>query len=301
LRSTSLLLAVVLILATAATVCFAVRVPCPECLGEGLVQEPPGDWKARWIRERDLLPMECPSCSDRHRISLFRKWRRGSVKAPTPPVYRAKQTKEFADKRRLRATFLRDESAVGLNGAFSRAEILPLLTGALDDEDSNVRVYAVEGIAELKDEKALPVLLEALNHPEVLVQVRACRGLGWLPIREGMIPALKKAGDSAVPDVRIAAASALIDLGASFSADPFLEALKLKGVGWPDVRKVIVHFQRKEFTSALIKEMAKSPPNWAANYGKALEFLTGEKFGNDSVAWYRWFEKVRDTYPPQIE
>jgi len=297
-----LLLGAVLLLATAATVCFAVRVPCPHCLGEGLVQEPPAAaWKTRWIRERDLTPVECPSCSDLHRISLFRKWRRGSQGSPYAPVYRARNMVAFTAQRQVRAASLMDEATRELNGTASRSDILTLLAGALDDEDGKVRAYAIQGIIELRDEKATSVLLRALDHQDHVVQRLACKGLGWLPIREGILPALKRAGGSADPDVQLAATWALFELGALPSPEPLLTALKEKRIRWSEAKKVIVHFQRKEYTFAIIQEMARTPPDRQAEFGQDLERLTGEHFGADPVKWYRWFEKVRDSYPPQIE
>lgn len=314
-RASSLLLAAVVIAASATTVGFVVRVPCPQCLGEGLMAEPPGDaWKTHWVFERDLTPAECPSCSDRLKVSLFRKWGRGPERTPEPPLYRAKHGEAFREKRRARIGELRNLAIRGMgrdcppSGTSSRPDLLPILAAAFDDEDGKVRAHAILTVAEMNHEKALPVLLGALNHEDSDVQQTACLGLGWLgraaSVREAAIKELTGVYDSADKtelQVRVEAARALFDLGALRSADLFVEALKEKQVRWEIARKVFVHFQRKEFTFALIKKMATVDPSRTSEYGQDLERLTGEKFGDDPVKWYRWFEQNRASYPPQIE
>jgi hypothetical protein len=47
--------------------------------------------------------------------------------------------------------------------------------------------------------------------------------------------------------------------------------------------------------------MAQRPPDSLERFAEALSQLTGENLGKDPTAWFRWFEKNKDRFPPQTE
>jgi hypothetical protein len=256
--------------------------------------------------------VECPSCLDRKRVSLLRKWRWTSEQEPAPPRYRVKPD-TFTEVRRIRIALLRDEVLKGMERVdpslrtSDRLDLLPALAAALEDEDGKIRAHAMLAVAEMNHEKAFPVLLAALKHDDSNVQSHACRGLERLgrphALREAVVSALTQVADSGEEnefEVRLEAASALFELGELRSADLFVEALKLRRRS-VIARKVIVQFQRKDVILLLVRWMVTVPPNQTDEFGQDLERLTGEKFGDDPVRWYRWFEKNRASLPTQLE
>jgi hypothetical protein len=320
LRPIPLLLAgLFVVLSVAATAGLLIRVPCPLCLGQGLVTEPAAEIRAtRWIRARDLAAVPCWCCADRLKINLLRNWRWGSDRVPQPPFHRAKDDEAFTEARRARIAALRDEAVrwEDRDGAppspSSRPDLLPLLVQALEDEDGKVQAHAMRAIAEMNLEAGLPVLLAGLKHQNGYVQTYACLGLGTLGRSTGARPAavaaLKKVLESEDIDefaVRLQAATSLFDLDELPSAQFFIQATKEKQLHrqseWETARRVFVRFRTKEAISLLVLRMAKAIPPETASYGRDLEQLTGQTFGDDAPRWYRWLQENRAGLPPQLE
>jgi hypothetical protein len=307
------------VLSIAATALLLIHVPCPHCLGQGLLTEPPAEVReARWIRARDLTPVPCGCCSDERKVSQLRNWRWGSDRAPQPPFHRAKDDQAFTEARRTRIAELRDEAVRREHrdgsppSPSSRPDLLPIFVQALDDEDGKVQTHSMLAIAEMSLDAGLPVLLNGLNHDNDQVQAYACLGLGWIGRSDGARPAavaaLKKVLESEEIDefgVRLQAATSLLDLDELPSAQFFIQAAKEKRLhdpsGWETARKVFVRFRTKEAISLLVLRMAKAIPPETASYGKDLEQLTGQTFGDDPLRWYRWLQENRAALPPQIE
>ena len=317
-RPLPLLLAGLLVLASlAATAGLLIRVPCPHCLGKGLVTEPPAEVReTRWIRARDLTPVPCWCCGNRFKVGLFRKWRWIDL-MPEPPFHQ-KDAETFTETRRARIAHLRDEAVRWEDREdsdplpSSRPDLLPVLAQALEDEDGKVRAHAMRAIAEMNLEEALPILVAGARSDDGNAQAHACRGLGWLgrsaSLRDAAVAALTKVLESEDVDefqVRLQAATSLFDLGALPSANFFIQATKEKQLSrpseWEFARKVFVRFRTKEALSLLVIAMGNVRPEEKSGYGRDLETITGQSFGDDPVKWYRWLEKNRASLPPQIE
>jgi hypothetical protein len=317
LRPLPLLLAgLLIVLSLAASAGLLVRYPCPTCEGEGLVAElDPDAWKTRWIRRRDLIPVICPTCDDRFKLNLYRRWRDKPDRPAEPPLYKAKNDEVFLEMRLIRIGRLSEMAAVGLvmdeprRKKSLRPDLLPVLGAALHDEDGKIRRHAIATIVDMNRDEAFPLVLAAARQDDDDdVRRIACQGLGWfarLPaFREESLRILTKMVDDPDVDdfsVRVEAANALFDLGVLPHANVHVEALR-QDRGYGDVaRKVAIHFRRKDVILLLIRRMSVGAPERSAAVGADLERLTGERFGNDPVKWYRWFEKNRDSLPPQIE
>jgi hypothetical protein len=85
------------------------------------------------------------------------------------------------------------------------------------------------------------------------------------------------------------------------NSDIFLQRLKRFSQGSAIAIQGIVTHDRKDAILLLIKEMAQRPPDSLERFAEALSQLTGENLGKDPTAWFRWFEKNKDRFPPQTE
>jgi HEAT repeat protein len=189
-------------------------------------------------------------------------------------------------------------------------DLLPQLGGALDDDNEDVRHQAAWTLSYMNHPGTLPLLLQSLTHPDARVQAIACTGLGWLgrtiPLRGQIVPTLVQVYEAAAErtfEVRLEAASVLLEWGEIREPSVFLEAIKRGHATRPAVRKAIVRFERKDAILLLIKHLATyaAKTDTSNECALALEHLTGEHLGTDAVAWYRWFEKNRASLPDQLE
>jgi HEAT repeat protein len=95
---------------------------------------------------------------------------------------------------------------------------VPALTKLLKDAEGDVRVAVAEALLkiapEAQSDKALPVLIEALKHPDLLVRRRAAEALGGRgPQAKDALPALRAVAQDPEPEVRQAAADAVKRIG----------------------------------------------------------------------------------------
>jgi len=306
-----ILLAVLLLLIPlAAVLLLAPMVPCPYCHGVGLLEAPP--LKDRWIREADLVPRVCDCCGDRLKIGRFREWR---FRAPNPdrPIFVKGTEAGFLATRKFRIHWLAVATLEGVTGTppvgvSKSTEHVPLLTGALQDEDREIRTEAATTLSRMNRKENLPLLVAeskrpSCDVPEILVS--GIQGLARHPdLRRAAVEGLKEIcepSSSAPPDSRFFAAAALLELKEPCNSDYFIEHLKSWSEGSKIACRGVALCDRKDALLILIKEMARRPPEYMGSYAEALSSLTGEKFGNDPTAWYRWFEKNKDRFPPQIE
>jgi hypothetical protein len=290
--------------------------PCPKCLGQGLVQEPP-EFKesSHWVAARDLIHLECDTCLDHGKVSQFKKWRWKEPWTPAPPIYRAKELSAFTERRLERIDRVGHQAKAGTGGhpptaSSFRPDLLPLLAEALEDEERDVWRRAAWTVAYMNHPDALPVLLRGVQHPDHGVQTPACIGLGWLgraeSLRGKILPALVRVYQGqtgAIFAVRLDAAGFLLDWGEIQDPSFFLEAMTSGFGNRSEVRRAMARFGRKDAVLPLIKQLAVYTPKTesAAECAQALEVITGENFGPDPVRWYRWFEKNQSTLPKQLE
>ncbi len=88
----------------------------------------------------------------------------------------------------------------------------PLLVDALNDRDSETRIYALWALGEVRDPASLPALAKAAVDDDSGVRKMAVYALGELGTA-GAVPALVAALNDQVPDVRFNAAIALSRFG----------------------------------------------------------------------------------------
>ena len=289
---------------------------CPTCEGQGLVAEPAaGAAHAQWLSGKDLVHVECGYCRDSGKVSLLQRWRWDPKMAPAPPTYRRGGGAAFVEQRRRRVTLLCTEVIGGSDSAkpgasTRRPDLLPVLAAALGDEDGRVRGVAAAALAQAAHESGVPFLLEALKHPDLEVRRWAGRGLADFAdhprLGTQVIAELRRVsspGGDPDFDVRYIAASALFEHGQPVDSSIFVEALRGDHDHSPFIARTIAALGRKDAIYLLIRRMALlSPGNPdAAPAREALETLTGERLGDDPVRWYRWLEKNRSRFPPQVE
>ena len=102
-------------------------------------------------------------------------------------------------------------------------EAVPLLVDALDDEDSQIRIYALWALGALGDPRAEEPLVEALRDADAGIRKTAAFALGELG-RTDAVPGLEPLLDDPVADVRWNAALSLARLG-SDAGVPVLERM----------------------------------------------------------------------------
>ena len=98
---------------------------------------------------------------------------------------------------------------------FPMKEIIDLLARvARNDADASVRTAAVDALANLRDPRALPILVDlATNGSDVRVQQRAAQGLGRAePPSDALEPLRRLAWEHARPEVQTTAVRALTQL-----------------------------------------------------------------------------------------
>jgi len=313
-----LLALVALVVTAAALVVFLLPLArCPECLGRGLEAEPPGRWRTgKWLAREQLVPFECPTCSDHRKVSLFRKWILPEERIVLVPVYRRGDSSHLEGQQRgilkdLCREVLRGVGDDESDAESSRPDLFPELDAALGCDLPGVPLEASSALAKANHPDAVPFLLHALRHPEHSVRSSACRGLGRLgrrePLRALVVRALKPLVDPArewSSDVRFRAARALFDLGDLHEPGVLLETLNEASLRDEVVTRALIQFDCKQAILKLIKAMATFPPNsvpGGRHVREALESLSGEHLGDDPVAWYRWFDRNRGSLPPQVE
>jgi HEAT repeat protein len=306
-----LLMGLVLLIPATAGLLFYPTQRCPYCRGLGLKEEPSGN--ARWIREADLVPRACDCCRGRFKVGRFNRWRWQQGKAPEPPVYRVEDVDSFAEVRRLRIRQIREYALEGVEeqpptGRSHRPDLIPVLSDALLDEDYLVREEAAFGLVGMNHEQALPALAAALKRLDGDQQGTLSQGilrLARIPeLRSAAVAALREAaeeGPKGPTDTRFYASAALMELREPCNSDIFLQRLKRFSQGSAIAIQGIVTHARKDAILLLIKEMAQRPPDSLERFAEALSQLTGENLGKDPTAWFRWFEKNKDRFPPQTE
>jgi len=285
---------------------------CPYCLGKGLLEEPPQAPPAvRWVRQADLVPRVCDCCRDHWKLGRFRARRWDRVSSPQPPIYRTEEAAAYQSVRRIRIKKISEETRVWagpppLRGSSSRPDLIPVLAAALQDEDYAVRATAAYGLAGMNHELALPYLIGAFKS-ETRAEEGLCRGLqelaGSPALREQIVAFLREVVEakSFSLDARFYSAVALMDLGQLHNSDVFVEALRRHYRYSDQLMTAIIHYDRKDTISMTIQAMASTPPPQMEGLANVLSELTGEKFGSDPTAWYHWFEKNKDRFPPQVE
>jgi hypothetical protein len=307
----SLLVGLVLLIPVAAAVLLVPTRKCPYCEGLGLEEEPSDP--NRWVRQADLLPRVCDCCGDRGKVGRFKgcqeKWKWG----PQAPVHRRKHAETFGEIRRFRIERVRLNATEGVegeppSGISHRPDLIPILAAALQDEEPAVRRNAALGLAGMNHEQALPAMIGALKQPGCDEVETLSRGIQWLarspaqrPVVIAAMRELLELQPQAPFTARFYLTTVLMELGEPCNSDVFIEGLNK----WSRISeistKAVVRFDRKDAILMLIKTMAGRPPLYMEDYGEALSQLTGENFGKDPTAWYRWFEKNKDRFPPQIE
>ena len=194
------------------------------------------------------------------------------------------------------------------SGSSNRTDLLPLLAVALNDETEEVSVQAVLTLAYMINEKTLSLLENSLKNHYGDVRYYACVGLAWLGrserLRPGIIRKLQEARDSMSEDsfdVKLHAASSLLDLDAPQDPGIFIEAMRKEGANHAIAAGALAKLKRKDAIELIVKALEKAEDSEDHWCGKALEGLTGEAFGKDYGKWKDWLEKNRKLLPDQLK
>lgn len=217
-------------------------------------------------------------------------------------------------RRRLLLREIRDE-ACGDAGhppvrVSDRTDVLPVLAVALDDADEAVREQAIATLCYMKNKEALPLLTRALTSEDAGVRYFACMGLGWLgddpDARERAVAALRAARDRADEpwfNVRLHAAAALLDLGASREEDValFLTGLRDPAANPALAAAALAQLGHKESVQLMITRLRTAVPSLDHHLSLALKVLTGQDHGKNAEAWQRWLDANRASLPEQVQ
>jgi HEAT repeat protein len=140
------------------------------------------------------------------------------VEAQTPgsePVYRGRPLGDWRQELQSGHPMIRERAVVALCELGEPA--VPLLVGAIGDQDFNVRTLAIFCLGRMgpKAKEAVPVLVQTLGDRDWIVRRYAAGALGYLEgTAAGAAPALARtAVEDASPDVRQTATFSLGRLG----------------------------------------------------------------------------------------
>lgn len=189
----------------------------------------------------------------------------------------------------------------------SRPDLIPFAALAVENIDKEVRTQAICMLAYMNHHACLPLLKSSLRHTDSTVRYYACMGLGWLGRmprhRQEVILALSSARDAKeerVFDVRLNAASGLLDLGVTQDPELFIEAMRRDRANHALAASALALLKRKDAIELILVRLATAQPSLDHWCGKALESLTGQSFGTSHAKWKEWLEANRDHLPPQI-
>lgn len=115
-------------------------------------------------------------------------------------------------------------AAYGALIRFGRKESWEQLRKAAEAANPEDRSEALRAIAELKDQRGIPLMMELLSYKQPSVRASAARGLGHLDKKDSR-PSIEKLLKDPVPAVRESAAAALADLEAKESVPVLSQGL----------------------------------------------------------------------------
>lgn len=115
-------------------------------------------------------------------------------------------------------------AAYGALIRLGRKESWEQLRKAAEAANPEDRSEALRTIAELKDQRAIPLMMEQISYKQPSVRASAARGLGHLGQKDSR-PSIEKLLKDPVPAVRESAAVALADLGAKESVQVLSQGL----------------------------------------------------------------------------
>ena len=141
---------------------------------------------------------------------------RGEAQAPAPePLYRGRPLADWIRALRDGTPMVRERAVVILCEV--EKPPVPLLVGAMADQDFNVRTMAIFCLGRLGPQArdAVPALVKALEDPDWIVRRYAAGSLGFLEstAREAAAPLARTAVQDPRDQVRVTAAFAMSRLG----------------------------------------------------------------------------------------
>lgn len=148
-------------------------------------------------------------------------------------LYALAQIQSFSSLPSIRGLLLRQKDPLVLiAGVYALIEIpepenIPVLIRLLDHPDPSVLHWTVYALNQLGAQNSGPALIQKLGHSAPLVRASACTALGELKIASSQPELEKRIADvREAPEVKIAAARALLLLGNARGADLFWEVLR---------------------------------------------------------------------------
>ncbi|MCX7854524.1 MAG: HEAT repeat domain-containing protein [Anaerolineae bacterium] len=178
-------------------------------------------------------------------------------------------------------------------------DAVPILTELLWDEDPEIRRHAVWALGDIGRE-GVPGLIQALRDEDPDVRWAAAWTLGEIgPKAEDAVPALIEALRDEDPDVRRTSAWALGAIGVQREGVVPALIQTLEGDEDPSARELAawalgaLRPKVEEVVPALIRALGDDHPEvrWVA--ASALETVTGQDFGPDTLRWQSWWEEQK--------
>jgi len=152
---------------------------------------------------------------------------------------------------------------------------------AKNDPEVSIRVYATASLRR-GGKKAVPPLLESMNHENKYVRIQSCKSLGMIGDKRAVEPLIAKLNSTKKTE-RMAVIIALGDIGDTRAVEPLIKIL-LKATeesGWRDAAKALAKIGDKRAIEPLVVAMEKerkvfgTPSNHLLN---AYKELTGEEY-----------------------
>jgi HEAT repeat protein len=173
----------------------------------------------------------------------------------------------------------------------SCASKLPKLREQLNDPDSDVKIAAIQALAEAKDTVSVPVIAELLKDTFPDVRKEAAKGLGKIGDKRACQPLADFYDTEKIEDVQDAGIRALLRLG-SFSARPLVGLLRsIRPVVRAGAARALGKLRARDAVDPLIWLLHDREPDVRLAAVFALRQI-GDKRGMDAIA-----SSVEDTDP----
>ncbi len=181
------------------------------------------------------------------------------------------------------------------------AKLYGALLGLLDDENKDVRIAAVEALAQRGEEATLPALMTRIEKEQqenvILTMMKAVSQLkavddAWLAKLEAYV-------EGGQTQIRNGALQHLAELGDTGHERLYFEALEHED--WSTraaALKILESLRSREATGAIVARMSAEDGFMANRFAEALWRLTGEPHRTRADRWQRWWEQNESDFQP---
>lgn len=166
----------------------------------------------------------------------------------------------------------------------------PAFAQLLEEEDAGLRQLAVRGIEATAHEAALPLLVELLDHEEVLIRSDAVRAMGsFQSIPDEFATRIMGLLQAPDPGLRLSATLALRAVDPALAFQALTQSLKDEAWAVRDAAvEVLADFRTVESVLLLAEHMQQETGLVQYETYQLLRKMTGEDFGLAKNAWDNW-------------